>query len=259
MTWVEADNSLTVVSPGGFTGGITAENLLTQRFSRSPALADAALALGLVDKQGIGVDRMYREMVTLGHNPPLIREEPGPRVRSRLVGGAPVIPVMRLTTRLTPVARQRDVQVALILHTLLHEPFTDADRLAQVLQRTRSEAIEALETVARCVIDAQPVVEPHKDVWVLSRAARRSIHRTSLDIAALKRRGVLWYVAPGSDDLARIVTAWFDCHDRMTSGDLAAITGMTTAGARGALERLEGDLLERGERGGRNAHFVLKR
>lgn len=259
VTWVEADNSLTVVSPGGFTGGITAENLLTQRFSRSPALADAALALGLVDKQGIGVDRMYREMVTLGHNPPLIREESGPRVRSRLVGGAPVIPVMRLTTRLTPVARQRDVQVALILHTLLHEPFTDADRLAQVLQRTRSEVIEALETVARCVIDAQPVVEPHKDVWVLSRAARRSIHRTSLDIAALKRRGVLWYVAPGSDDLARIVTAWFDCHDRMTSGDLAAITGMTTAGARGALERLEGDLLERGERGGRNAHFVLKR
>ncbi len=67
MTWVEADVSLTVVSPGGFVGGVNADNVLTQRFSRSPALADAIRALGLVDKQGIGVDRMYREMVTLGH------------------------------------------------------------------------------------------------------------------------------------------------------------------------------------------------
>ena len=39
-----------------------------------------------VDKQGIGVDRMYREMVTLGHQPPRIVEEPGPRVRARLGG-----------------------------------------------------------------------------------------------------------------------------------------------------------------------------
>lgn len=77
VTWVEEDISLTVVSPGGFVGGITSANVLTQRFSRSPALADAVRALGLVDKQGVGVDRMYREMVTIGHRPPLLKEEPG--------------------------------------------------------------------------------------------------------------------------------------------------------------------------------------
>ncbi len=110
VTWVEADISLTVISPGGFVGGVTADNVLTQRYSRSPALADAVRALGLVDKQGIGVDRRYREMVTLGHRPPLIAEEPGPRVRTRLVGGPPVVPIMRLTSRIQPVARQRDVQ-----------------------------------------------------------------------------------------------------------------------------------------------------
>lgn len=259
VTWVEADNSLTVVSPGGFTGGITAENLLTQRFSRSPALADAALALGLVDKQGIGVDRMYREMVTLGHNPPLIVEEAGPRVRTRLVGGPPVLPVMRLTTRLTPVARRRDVQVALILHTLLHRPFTDAEDLAPVLQRTTSEAAEALETAARCVLDAQPVIEPHKDVWILSAVTGKAVGRTKVETSALKRRGVLWYVSPGVDEAARIIMMWLDRHDRITSGDFAAITGMTMTGARGALERYEGDLLERGDGAGRNAHFIRRR
>src|SRR5690606_25905874 len=131
VTWVEEDRSLTVVSPGGFVGGVTAENVLTLRFSRSPALADAVFALGWVDKQGIGVDRMYREMVVLGHQPPQIIEEPGPRVRTRLVGGAPVVPVMKLTMRLQPVARQRDVQVALILHNLLHKPFVSVGVMAR--------------------------------------------------------------------------------------------------------------------------------
>ena len=258
VTWVEEDCSLTVVSPGGFVGGVTADNLLTQRFSRSPALADAALALGLVDKQGIGVDRMYREMVTLGHQPPRIVEEPGPRVRAKLVGGAPVVPIMRLTTRLQPAARQRDVQVALVVHALLHNPFTTADRMANLLQRSPQEATEALEIAAKCVLDAQPIIEPHKDVWVLSPTARRAVTGGKADGAEMKRRGVLWYVAPNAEEIRAIVRAWLDVHDRITSGDFAVLSGMTTQGARGALDRLVGDLLERGDASGRNAHYLLR-
>ncbi|MES2867500.1 MULTISPECIES: DUF5635 domain-containing protein [Microbacterium] len=258
VTWVEEDYSLTVVSPGGFVGGVTADNLLTQRFSRSPALADAALALGLVDKQGIGVDRMYREMVALGHQPPRIIEDSGPRVRARLVGGAPVVPIMRLTTRLQPAARQRDVQVALVIHALLHNPFTTATEMATLLQRSASEAAEALETTAMCVLDAQPIIESHKDVWVLSAMSRKAVLSGVADAAGLKRRGVLWYVGPSADDARTIVRRWLDHHDRITSGDFAVLTGMTPQGARGALERLEGDLLARGDAAGRNAHFVLR-
>lgn len=259
VTWVEEDRSLTVESPGGFVDGVNADNLLTQRFSRSPALADAALALGLVDKQGIGVDRMYRELVTLGHQPPRIAEEPGPRVRARLVGGAPVVPIMRLTTRLQPSARQRDVQVAMVIHTLLHEPFTTSQEMARVLQRSVAEAAEALETTARCVLEAQPIIEPHKDVWVLTGKSRAAVLASASDAAALKRRGVLWYVGPPPEGAARIVKRWLSVHDRITSGDYAALTGLSQQGARGVLERLEGDLLMRGDAAGRNAHFVLRR
>ncbi|WP_285725698.1 DUF5635 domain-containing protein [Psychromicrobium xiongbiense] len=258
VTWVEEDCSLTVVSPGGFVGGVTADNLLTQRFSRSPALADAALALGLVDKQGIGVDRMYREMVTLGHQPPRIIEEPGPRVRARLVGGAPVVPIMRLTMRLQPTARQRDVQVALIIHSLLHRPFTTAAETAKLLQRSPQDAAEALEIAAKCVLDARAVIEAHKDVWVLSATSRNAVLGGGVEAAGLKRRGVLWYVAPNSEQVRAIVLDWFDAHDRITSGDFAVLSGMTVQGARGALDRLVGDLLTRGDATGRNAHYVRR-
>lgn len=257
MTWVEEDASLTVVSPGGFVGGVNGDNVLAQRYSRSPALADATRALGLVDKQGIGVDRMYREMVTLGHRPPLIIEAPGPRVRTRLVGGRPVVPVMRLTSRIQPRVRQRDVQIALVVSTLLRRPFVTADQLAVVLQRTPTEAAEALETAYRCVIDGEPLISPHKDAWLLSPDARRVVTDARTDRALLRRLRVLWYIGPEPADAAAIADSWLDVHDRITSGDYAALTGYTVTGARGALDRLveEGQLV-RGESTGRNAHYV---
>ena len=104
VTWIDEDSALQVVSPGGFTGGVTAENVLTQRHARYPALADLCRALHLVEKQGLGVDRMYRDMVVLGHRPPMIVEEPGPRVRTRLAGGPPVVPVVNL---MSTVGRNR--------------------------------------------------------------------------------------------------------------------------------------------------------
>lgn len=256
-TWVEADSALTVVSPGGFVGGITPDNVLTQRFSRSPALADAVRALGLVDKQGIGVDRMYREMVTLGRRPPLLVEEPGPRVRVRLVGGPPVVPVMRLTSRIQPAARQRDVQVALVVHTLLHHPFTTARQMAPVLQRSEPEAVEALEVAARCVIEEHPLVTPYKDAWLLSETAIRVAFGSVADREALRRQRVLWYRAPDVSEGPLVFRSWLAVHPRITSGDYARLTGMTTAGARRALDRSVDDgLLVRGDTAGRNAHYL---
>jgi len=260
VTWVEEDRALSVVSPGGFVGGVNPDNILTQRYSRSPALADAIRALGLVDKQGIGVDRMYREMVTLGHRPPLVVEDPGPRVRTRLVGGRPIIPVMRLTWKIKPTIRQRDVQVALIVHTLLHQPFTDPESLAPVLQRTPSEAAEALETASHCVIDSAPLITAYKDVWLLSPEAKKLVAGNPEEKAELGRLRVLWYLSPQDPGVAfQIVNAWLACHNQITSSDFAVLTGLSVPGARNMLDRLvEEGRLARGRAAGRNAHYIAK-
>lgn len=115
VTWIEADSSLDLVSPDGFVGVSPA----TRRYARNPALADLARAMGLVERQGIGVDPRYRDMVTLGHRPPTIREEPGPQVRTRLVGGQPLAAVLAVVGALQPAERQNDVRVALTVHLLL--------------------------------------------------------------------------------------------------------------------------------------------
>jgi ATP-dependent DNA helicase RecG len=253
ITWVQADSALQVVSPGGFVGGVTAETVLTQRHARHPALTDLFRALGLVDRQGLGVDRMYREMVALGHRPPIIVEQEGPRVRVRLVGGQPVVPVMALAARIEPAVRRRDVRVALIVDDLLHQPFTTADRMARVLQRTAQEAAEALETAAECRVDGSPLIVRFKDVWVLAASALRVVEGAPTSDTGLDR-GVLAYRRP--ENPASVVRSWLISHDRMTSGDYATLTGLTQAGALYHLDRLVADgLLVRGDGKGRNAHF----
>jgi len=256
VTYVEADSALQVVSPGGFVGGVNAGNVLTQRYARYPALADLFRTLRLVEKQGMGVDRMYREMIALGHRPPTLVEDPGPRVRVRLVGGEPVVPVMNLVGRIQPAVRQRDVRVALVVHTLLHEPFVLPQHMAGILQRSEEEAAEALESAADCRVGGQPLLHRWKDVWVLSSAALAVVRDGALaGRAALARRGVLAYRRP--DDATEIARRWLATHDRFTSGDHATLTGLTVQGALRQLERLEREgLLIRGTGMGRNAHFV---
>jgi ATP-dependent DNA helicase RecG len=254
VTWVDADSALQVISPGGFVGGVTADNVLVQRYTRHPALADLFRALGLVEKQGLGVDRMYREMVTLGHRPPVIVEEPGPRVRTRLTGGDPVVPVMALTGRIEPAVRRKDVRIALVVDTLLHEPFTTPSEMSRILQRGAAEAAEGIETAAECRVDGHPLLVQYKDVWMLSSTAFdivESAERTAMTPA----RRLLPYRRP--DDPLDVVRRWLTVHDRITSGDHATLTGLTQPGALNQLRRLEAQgYLKLGAGRGRNAHFV---
>lgn len=254
VVWVDADSALQVVSPGGFVGGITEENALTQRYARSPALADLFRALRLVDKGGMGVDRMVREMIVLGHRRPVLVAEPGPRVRIRLVGGRPVIPVMNLVARIQPAVRRSDVRVALIVHTLLHEPFVTPASLVPVLQRPEHEAVEALDAAMECRVDGQPLLRTYKDTWMLSGAALATADAAP-GRTALRSRGVLAYRRPESP--GAVTQQWLSSHLQITSGDHATMTGLTPAGALRQLERLVSDgVLRRGAGLGRNAHFT---
>lgn len=252
ITWVEADSAIQVISPGGFTGGITAATVLAQRYARHPALADLFRALNLVEKQGMGVDRMYREMVALGHRPPVIVEEDGSRVRTRLVGGRPVVPVMALTGRIEPAVRRRDVRVALIVDDLLRHPFATPERLAGLVQRTPQEAAEALDTAAaECRVGASPLLTRFKDVWMLSPAAIRVVE-SAAPVPERRARGILTYRRP--EDRGTVVRFWLTSHS--TSGDYATHRS-DPEGSLNHLDRLVADgLVIRGEGKGRNAHFL---
>lgn len=257
IVWIDADNRLEVVSPGGFSGGVNATNVLTQRHARYPALSDLFRALRLVDKQGVGVDRMYREMIVLGHRPPQISEQPGPRVRTVLAGGPPVVPVVALVESIRPEIRQRDVRIAVLVYQLLHHPFLTIEQAAAALQSDSQDAVSALEAAEQTTVDGDWLVHAYKDVYLLSEAAIAVVTRAGGSAAQLARRGIMTYRRPGTDQARDLVRQWLTAHERITSGDYATMTGIARSNATRILNGLVGDILERGaETRGSKAHFV---
>ena len=69
---------LDVSSPGGFVGGVGPENILRHPpVRRNPLLADVLQAAGLVNRAGMGVDRIYEELLRLGKPAPAYESDVG--------------------------------------------------------------------------------------------------------------------------------------------------------------------------------------
>lgn len=65
------ESGLTLSSPGDFVEGITVENLLvTAPRSRNPLLADIVKRIGLAERTGRGIDRIYEGMLRYGRPVP---------------------------------------------------------------------------------------------------------------------------------------------------------------------------------------------
>lgn len=65
------DDGLTLSSPGGFVEGITLQNLLVAApRSRNPLLADIVKRIGLAERTGRGIDRIYEGMLRYGRPAP---------------------------------------------------------------------------------------------------------------------------------------------------------------------------------------------
>lgn len=242
IRWFDVDSMLEVRSPGGFTGGVTSENILAERHARYPALADVFRALGMVEKEGLGVDRMYQTMIVLGHRTPYIAEVAGPHVETTLVGGEPVEGVVEFVDAIRPVERQRDPRLALILEHLLHHAFIDVPTAGRILHRDRQGAEVAMRVATQTSVSSVPLLAPYADVWILSPEASELIaHLKEVDpVRQFFRRG-----STNPQDLQKVIEEWLTTHSRMTTRDLAELGGVSRNTAQKALMDLEGLTLEK--------------
>lgn len=65
------EEGLTISNPGGFVDGVTLENLLVaDPRSRNPLLADVIKRIGLAERTGRGIDRIYEGMLRYGRPAP---------------------------------------------------------------------------------------------------------------------------------------------------------------------------------------------
>ena len=189
-------DTLTVTSPGGFLGGVTPDNIITHpAVPRYRSMAEAMARLGLAEREGIGVDRMVRDMLAIGRPAPAISETDGSCVRVTLLGGPPPdAAVVALVAELAP-ARAGNVDSLLLIEHLTRHGWVDADSAAGVLQRSSpDEAREAILRLAEAHLDpdrSRTVITPVRGVPAHQSAAfirgRNRDAGQAGDIAAKKR------------------------------------------------------------------------
>lgn len=84
------DDGLTISNPGGFIEGVTINNLLTvEPHGRNKALADSLKRIGLAEKTGRGIDRIYEGSILYGRPWPDYSESTSTRVKLFIQRGEP--------------------------------------------------------------------------------------------------------------------------------------------------------------------------
>ena len=215
-------DTLAVTSPGGFPGGVRADNIITHPSApRYKSLAEAMSSLRLAEREGVGVDRMVRDMLAVGLAGPGISEMEGPWVRVSLSGGNPDLEIVQFLSSLDPAAAAEDLNVVLLLDHLCRHGFVDVETAQPVLQRSADETAAALRSAVQIKVDDSAVFDLVTGVpdglpsaWRLSNAATARLPRCRAALSSPAAR-------------ERIILEWANLRGRVSSTEVASLTGLS--------------------------------
>lgn len=226
-----APSRMLIASPGPLVSGVTVDNILAHPSKpRNRTLLEAIRKLGLAEQAGVGVDRMYRDMIRSGHAPPEINESD--YVRVTLTGGAPNRVLARYVAGL-PATIADDVDAMLVLFTLLGQRTVTAAGLEPVLQKPATEVEAVLRGLAA---DDVGMLEPTRQT------VRRRAATYRLREHALKELGTaVSYRRRTADEIDRKIVATVSELGQITNGVVQALLDVKVERA----SRILADLVDR--------------
>jgi ATP-dependent DNA helicase RecG len=229
--------TLRVISPGGFYGSVTEANIITHPSqSRNPALTQLLAKLRIAEREGIGVDRMVREMVRVGHRPPVIREIEGPTVTATLVGDALDESWIEWLSKIRPPEESMDVSSLLILDRLLTQGWIDEGVAAPLIQLPVEETRGAIRRLAKATYDGKALLQSVDGTPVGSPSAWR-LTASSLDgLLDLDRGRGPVRSTPSRPEVAK---SYAESRGRISTTELGSLVGAHATNVGAVLKDLE--------------------
>ena len=245
---------MTVTSPGGFIGGVSVTNIITHpAVPRYRSLAETMSSLRLAEREGIGVDRMIGDMLAIGRPAPEFYEVQGPYVRVSLAGGEPDHEMISFLDATEPKASYEDVDLLLIVEHLISRCWVDAHSVSPVLQRSVTETAAALTRVEAVTSSGLPIIaRVHGVPTDHPPAYRPSDHYRNVLAHRLRSSRT-------PDRREAVILDWARSRGRVSSTEVADLTGLTVVYAGKLLASLEDNGLLTGSRQnriGRGFHYL---
>ncbi|KCZ70589.1 putative transcriptional regulator with HTH domain [Candidatus Methanoperedens nitroreducens] len=142
-----------ISSPGSFIGGVTPHNILTHPpVRRNPLLAEILQYIGAVNRGGLGVDRMYRRLLSYGKLPPEYPELAG-AVQVIIRNGAFDEAIAKFVGRKAREGHGWRLEELIVLHHLRRNDKISTSEASEILQRTQRETSELLSSMEGIFIE----------------------------------------------------------------------------------------------------------
>ncbi len=141
------DEGLTIANPGGFIEGVTIQNLLTaEPHGRNQALADALKRVGLAEKTGRGIDRIFEGSLIYGRHLPDYSNSTPTTVSLFIPRSTPDVQLARIISdEQNRLGRPLTINTLLVFNALRDLPRSTASQI--------SEALNVGESVVRTILD----------------------------------------------------------------------------------------------------------
>lgn len=183
---IDADG-LTVSNPGGFIEGVTYQNILTvEPHGRNPVLADALKRVGLAERSGRGVDRIFEGSLIYGRELPDYSESTATSVRLFIPRG---MPDKRMVALITEEQQKTGQPISLsslfVLNALKHNHRMSLNEISSECNIPESKLRSTVEQLTEAgIVDG--IGNGRGRVYVLSAKAYKDpiqyVRQTDIDV-----------------------------------------------------------------------------
>lgn len=178
------DDNLTISNPGGLVEGVTLENLLTtEPRPRNPLLADAMKRIGIVERSGRGVDKIYRGLLRFGRPQPDYSRSDAQQVVVAMPTSNADKTFLKLIVSQEKDGQELPVNSLIALAALYEHKRLDAKSLAGKIQRDPQTAHAVLERLVEAGL-----VEAHGNTRSRSYTLSALVYRAEGQAVAYTRQ-----------------------------------------------------------------------
>ena len=227
------DEALVVSNPGGLVDGVTLANLLvTEPRPRNPALADAMKRIGVVERSGRGVDKIYRGLLKFGRPAPDYSYTNAQSVVLRLPTSAADLDFcQQVLEQERRSGAPLPIDSLIALTALRSAKRVTADELAEHIQRDAVSAKRTLEALTEAGL-----IEAHGTTRGRSYTLSASLYQASGDKAAYTRQAGFTPIQH-----EQMVLSYVQQHGQIRRAEVMELCRLSTDQAAKLLKKLKND------------------